>query len=384
MLVKLVNHLQNQIRRSPFTATGRLLTIACLFCFFAIVDFALARLLSHVIWLLIIGFSTGFLFRPKLRVQLRCLQVAFNGERFELQVIITNLGRFGAYDLQLDLELPSGWQSDEPVKFVGSIAPGHCVTIPYRLTPTQRGIFEIQRFTVASLFPLSLFRFLVSHTFEQRVFVAPSYTEQKEVIGDIVDQIAINESAGDTQKNSLLEYIGSREFRPGVPVRRWDFSSWARLGIPSVREFVEGSNTLVVLVVDTTGRTKAVDHTLETTLSTTTGILMGCAHLMQPTMLVTVAKEVEFGAILTGVEQCAESLKRLASVEGDRVKIDWLKVWDTMLLEIPPNATLVAVFSDPDAYVHLQHQVDTLRRIVPCLVPVTGARAAATTMDLSA
>ncbi len=48
-----------------------------------------------------------------------------------------------------------------------------------------------------------------------------------------------------------LDYTGSREYQVGMPVRRWDFTSWARLGRPIVREFQSPSIQLVTLIVDT-------------------------------------------------------------------------------------------------------------------------------------
>jgi uncharacterized protein (DUF58 family) len=48
-----------------------------------------------------------------------------------------------------------------------------------------------------------------------------------------------------------LDYTGSREYQVGMPVRRWDFASWARLGRPIIREFQSPSVQLVTLIVDT-------------------------------------------------------------------------------------------------------------------------------------
>jgi hypothetical protein len=47
-----------------------------------------------------------------------------------------------------------------------------------------------------------------------------------------------------------IHYIGSREYREGVPVRNWDFSSWARLGKPILREFSSPASRSVRIVVD--------------------------------------------------------------------------------------------------------------------------------------
>jgi uncharacterized protein (DUF58 family) len=47
------------------------------------------------------------------------------------------------------------------------------------------------------------------------------------------------------------DYFGSREYVPGMPVRRWDYSSWARLGQPVVRELADPQQPTAAIVVDT-------------------------------------------------------------------------------------------------------------------------------------
>jgi uncharacterized protein (DUF58 family) len=47
------------------------------------------------------------------------------------------------------------------------------------------------------------------------------------------------------------EYFSSREYQPGMPVRRWDYSSWARLGKPVVREFTDPSCPTAAIILDT-------------------------------------------------------------------------------------------------------------------------------------
>jgi uncharacterized protein (DUF58 family) len=47
------------------------------------------------------------------------------------------------------------------------------------------------------------------------------------------------------------EYVGSREYQPGLAVRKWDYASWARLGQPVVREFCEPRHPSVAVMLDT-------------------------------------------------------------------------------------------------------------------------------------
>ncbi len=385
MISKAVSRIRRQLRQSPFTVTGRLLAVAWLFCFFAIFDSTLTKLLSYVTWLLLIGFGCGFFFRPKLLVKPCWLPVVFNGHRFDLQLNVTNAGRVGAYDLQLTLELPpEGLQASVLTNSIGSLAPGETVAINYSLTPTMRGEFQIERLTVASLFPLSLFRFLANYPLKHSILVAPSYESQQEIIGQVVEGLDLSESAGNSKKNSVLEYIGSREFRPGVPVRRWDFASWARLGTPSVREFSEGSDSVVVVVVDTTQRAAPVDPVLESVLTTATGIVLRLNELGESVMLITVGKAIEFCESRNSADFREEFLTRIARLKGEAAKINWTIAWDQILREAPSNATLVTVLSDPEAQRILDQSNLGSRKVITCPVaPVHRRRTAAIVPGLS-
>ena len=46
------------------------------------------------------------------------------------------------------------------------------------------------------------------------------------------------------------EYIGNREYQEGMPVRRWDYSSWARTGKPIVREYREQQRGTATIFID--------------------------------------------------------------------------------------------------------------------------------------
>ena len=57
--------------------------------------------------------------------------------------------------------------------------------------------------------------------------------------------------SADGGRGDSWEYLGSREYQVGMPVRRWDYGAWARLGKPVVREFEEHSRSRACVLVDT-------------------------------------------------------------------------------------------------------------------------------------
>ena len=76
---------------------------------------------------------------------------------------------------------------------------------------------------------------------------------------------------GDNPLQTWFEYIGSREYQPGMQVRRRDFASLARTGKPTLREFSEGEELKVALISDTF-RLRGEDLLLERILSYSTGV----------------------------------------------------------------------------------------------------------------
>lgn len=348
MIARLTNYVRTQLRRSPFTVTGRLLALSAAFCLFAIVDASLSALLSYVLWLLMIAFGCGLLFRPRLQVNPCWVPLVLSGQTFVVRLEVKNISRIGAYDMQCTLELPhEGLKALRRTCEISAIAPGETALIEFSLQATQRGVFELSQLTVGSLFPLSLYRFLSFHPLHHPLVIAPSYESQSGIVGEVVEGLDPNEAAGQTKKNSLLEYIGSREFRPGVPVRRWDFASWARLGTPSVREFSEGSDSLVVVVIDSTHhRYEHEDPLLETVLSTAAGVVVQLSEMGQSILLIVAGKSISLSDRYGTTSHQDDYLIQLAKVKGESSPIAWDRAWDEILVTIPPHATLVAIFSD--------------------------------------
>ncbi len=373
MLAGWINSLRTGLSHSPFTVTGRLLALSAAFCLFAIVEATLISLLSYVFWLVLFGFGLGMLYRPRLKVKVRWVPLVTNGHSFPVQIEVKNIGRLGGYDLQCTLELPSaGLRGIRLTQSISAIAPGETMTIDFMVKAERRGVFELSKLAVASLFPLSFFRFLTLHPLKYPITVIPSYEQEQGMVGEIVEGLDVDHVAGRSKKNSLLEYIGSREFRPGVPVRRWDFASWARLATPSVREFSEGSDTVVAVVVDAARRraSKSRAETLEAVLSIAAGIIAQLDSTQQSMFLVIIGKDIQFTDGRVVANQRDELMTRLATVEDEAAGVEWFLAWDRILSELPADATIACIVSDEQAAASMR-DVDCGARnlIVRCAEP---------------
>jgi uncharacterized protein (DUF58 family) len=113
-------------------------------------------------------------------------------------------------------------------------------------------LHRLPRLQATSCFPLQLVQRSERTRIRRQALILPFY---RELVSCHIAQNVPNEARGQTLAMQTVgltgEYIGSREYQPGVPVRKWDYASWARLGQPVVREFSEPRHPSVALIVDT-------------------------------------------------------------------------------------------------------------------------------------
>ncbi|WP_246112792.1 DUF58 domain-containing protein [Allorhodopirellula solitaria] len=101
----------------------------------------------------------------------------------------------------------------------------------------HRGIHPLPTILAESYFPFYLFRAHRHVDPKAEIAVTPAAIdgEDDELWRSL--QSTLKGIATRISQGEQVHYIGSLEYREGIPVRRWDFSSWARLGKPILREF---------------------------------------------------------------------------------------------------------------------------------------------------
>jgi uncharacterized protein (DUF58 family) len=104
---------------------------------------------------------------------------------------------------------------------------------------------------VTSAFPLRIFRFAVEVSVDRTIVVFPRIDDSQSMVLDDLSDRYQNATSECLLNGIEGDYIGSREYSPGVPVRRWDHNNWARVGVPVVCEFGELARPRVKVVVDT-------------------------------------------------------------------------------------------------------------------------------------
>ncbi len=119
------------------------------------------------------------------------------------------------------------------------------------LLPLRRGRLRFTGSTVARPDPFGVFKALVTVPAEQSVLVLPKRyplpnirlpgTQKYQQGG-----VALASSIGESE-----EFVSLRDYRPGDPLRRIHWKSWARVGKPVVKEFQDEFFVRHALVLDT-------------------------------------------------------------------------------------------------------------------------------------
>lgn len=127
---------------------------------------------------------------------------------------------------------------------------GDCL-LRAELTPLRRGVLRLTGMTIACPDPFGLFRSLLRVSQGQSLLVFPRRYDLPcfELPGTMKYQIggvSLASSVGESE-----EFVALREYRPGDPLRRVQWKSFAKLGKPIVKEYQEEFFVRHALVLDT-------------------------------------------------------------------------------------------------------------------------------------
>lgn len=131
------------------------------------------------------------------------------------------------------------------------VEPKSRCEVKVEITPRRRGCIYFQAIQVACPDPLGLFRAMVTVPVHQSLTVLPRRYRLPDfsLVGTRKYQsggVALASSIGDSG-----EFIGLREYRPGDPLRRIHWKSWAKVGKPIVKEYQDEFFVRHALVLDT-------------------------------------------------------------------------------------------------------------------------------------
>jgi uncharacterized protein (DUF58 family) len=239
------------------TDRGRFLLIAALSIGFVGVD--TRRALGFVLFALaapplIVGLATLFRSRPDVRITGRLPSRLTARRRLELPIEVraSGAGEPGPVSLfwATPHRAPLGL-AVSPGEATLAVEPGGAARVSLSFDPRRRGRYELPGLGVAGTDAFGLFRTRARWLAGETVLVYPRYF----TFGELPLPLGRRYQPGGiplaSEVGDSLEFIGTREYRPGDPLRKIHWRSWARRGEPVVREHQEEYFSRLALVLDT-------------------------------------------------------------------------------------------------------------------------------------
>ena len=305
------------------TAEGRFLSVFWLLAGAAGLDVQTTAV--HLVWCAVTGALVGsFALRRRFRLPGVHLSVepplrVTAGETITLAAHIRNGGPDTIHALRLTgplLPWDGSYVGDLPG--AATIGAGESVTLPVHARFVARGAHHLDPFYVAPLAPLSLCHGEVVQSSGVRFLVVPPVA--------CVERLALSRArryqpggvALASRQGESMEVVGVRPYRPGDPVRDLHPRTWARLGVPAVREYDQEyfSRLVVILDTDPWGRPEVA---FEAAVSLTAGVVAFLGEQDSIVDLVVAAdppRRVSVGRSLGFIEQALDLLAEITPGQG--------------------------------------------------------------------
>jgi hypothetical protein len=144
-------------------------------------------------------------------------------------------------------------QKEEPLP---SLPPNSEIEVPMRIVPSHRGHVAFNGFRIARPDPFGLLKSFVTIPFRQSIVILPHRYPLPPINlpGSRRYQpggVSLASSVGDSE-----EFISLRDYRPGDPLRRIHWKSWAKTGKPIVKEYQDEFFVRHALILDTFQKTE--------------------------------------------------------------------------------------------------------------------------------
>lgn len=152
----------------------------------------------------------------------------FAGERARFRLLLRNPSR------RLRCALSVSWSSRDDAASA-DLAPSESVELSLELPAGARGWLHAPRFTVATRFPMGLFRAWSWAELNQRCLVYPHPAPP----GLPPPSASGGSGRRSAARSGLEDFVGLRDYRPGDHLRSIHWKSLPKLGKPLVRQFAE-------------------------------------------------------------------------------------------------------------------------------------------------
>ena len=235
------------------------------------------QIFTFLLALLALAFVTGLFFRPRFGINRIAPRYAAAGQPFGYHIVLQNcsgklqtgltllenladprptFAEFGAERGIPNFERWKRWvskynHSAPEARDLPPLPPGSETRVKLEITPERRGYVRFGGVTVARPDPFGLIRACVDFADKSSVLILPKRymlprlslpgTRQYQHGG-----VTLASSVGDSE-----EFIGLRDYRPGDPLQRIHWKSFAKTGKPVIKEFQDEFFERHALVLDT-------------------------------------------------------------------------------------------------------------------------------------
>jgi uncharacterized protein (DUF58 family) len=190
--------------------------------------------------------------RPPLRVTAGLPARVTAGRPITVSLDLTSPRATGPLSLFWEGPLPAATSLEvQPVESYLEAGAEAATRVAVRLHPRRRGRYILPELGVARTDPFGLARSRAVWLPEHVVLVYPRYYTLEELPLPMGRRYQPGGIPLASQVGESLEFVGTREYREGDPLRKIHWPSTARLGKPVVKEYQEEYFSRIALVLDT-------------------------------------------------------------------------------------------------------------------------------------
>jgi uncharacterized protein (DUF58 family) len=232
------------------TSAGRCVILCSIVLFALNVSRTFFPVLSLLLYILFLGLSLSFLFRPQMKVVCSFPDRVTVGKEIEISLTVVNLSKIPAFEIFAGmLPVPDEFNVVS-YDIVSCLKAGKKTELRLKLLPLQRGIYQLSGPSCFSLFPFHLFRSGKICRDKQILIVQPDYFPIAELDIPMIKSYQGSCHKLNSQTGDSLEFVGNREYRCGDALKNIDMKAWAKASRPVVREFGQEYYSNVGIILD--------------------------------------------------------------------------------------------------------------------------------------
>ena len=215
-------------------------------------NYPMGSLHFGVLALMLLDFLVGLGWVPRVRVARQLPARVTARTPVEIGYHVENIGRFGLRDLRVDmLPLPLEVSAVGARPHLERLGAGERVQLKAKVRFQRRGVYMLPMLRTTSQFPFGMWQWGRYASGQDRVIVHPRYTPLRQLSTMLGVRTEAGGESQAVRSSASMEFFGCREYREGDNPRHLHARSWARTGVPVVKEFQNQCLSRTAIVLDT-------------------------------------------------------------------------------------------------------------------------------------